>query len=75
MGSIIMRYEELNLPAEITAKLKGKEVEIIETPEGILIKPLINSIKQARGSLKGSSFTLKKYMQHKKEEKYTFKDE
>ena len=51
------------------SKLKGRNVQVIETAEGILLKPIENSIKAARGFLKGSRFSTTKYFQMKKEEK------
>jgi hypothetical protein len=59
----------LNPPEEMAKKLKGKEVELLETEEGILLKPLEDSIKDARGFLKGSCFSSEKYMQLKKRKK------
>ena len=32
--------DELNLPAEVTRKLKGKQVTIVEVREGFLLKPV-----------------------------------
>lgn len=69
MGIIILKSEELNLPKEIARRLKGEKVEVLETKEGILLKPLEDSIKTARGFLKGSHFSTERYMQLKKEEK------
>lgn len=70
MESIVIKSDELNLPEKIAKKLKGKELEIIETKEGILLKPILEDpIKAARGFLKGSRFTSYRYMQLKKEEK------
>ncbi|MBV6518659.1 MAG: hypothetical protein HCAMLNBO_01367 [Candidatus Brocadia fulgida] len=69
MKTLVIKSDRLNLPEEIARKLKGKEVEFIETKEGILIKPIENQIKNARGSLKGSHFSSEKYMRLKKEEK------
>lgn len=69
MKTVVMKSEQLNLPEEIAKKLKGKEVELIETQEGILLKTLEDPIKDARGSLKGSCFSSERYMQLKKEEK------
>jgi len=69
MKTIVLKPEQLNLPEEIAKKLKGKEVELLETQEGILIKPLGDSIKMARGFLKGSRFSSERYTQIKKEEK------
>ena len=70
MESIVIKSEELNLPEEIAKKLKGKELEIVETKEGILLKPIMEDpIKAARGFLKGSRFTSERYMRLKQEEK------
>lgn len=69
METIVIKFEQLNLPAEIAKKLKGKEVEILETKQGILLKPLEDPIKSARGFLKGSHFSSERYMLLKKEEK------
>lgn len=69
MGTVAMKSEQLNLPKEIARKLKGKVVELLETKEGILLKPLEDPIKDARGSLKGSSLSSERYMQLKREEK------
>ena len=67
MGTVIIKSEQLNLPEEMAKKLKGKEVELIETQEGILLRPLGDPVKDAGGSLKGSSFSYEKYMRLKKE--------
>jgi hypothetical protein len=70
MEAIIVKSEELNLPEKIARRFKGKELEIIETKEGILLKPIMEDpIKKARGFLKGSRFTSERYMQLKQEEK------
>ncbi len=69
MGTIVLKSEQLNLPDEIAKKLKGKELELLETKEGILLKPVEDPIKMARGFLKGSRFSSERYMQLKKEEK------
>jgi len=69
MGTAIMEYEQLNLPEKMARKLKGKEVKLIGTQEGILLKPREDIIKDARGSLNGSYFSSVRYMQLKKEEK------
>ena len=46
-------------------KFKGKKFEILETDEGILLKPTEDSIKQARGILKGCRFNSKIYEKQK----------
>ncbi len=69
MGNIVVKSEELNLPEKIAKKLKGKELEIVETKEGILLKPIGSSVKSIRGLLKGSGVSTELFMQYKKEEK------
>lgn len=69
MKTLVIRSDQLNLPEEIARKLKGKEVELVETKEGILLRFIENPIKNARGSLKGSHFSSEKYMRRKQEEK------
>lgn len=65
----VVKSKQITLPQNIVKKLKGRRVQIIETAEGILLKPAENSIKSARGFLKGSRFSTEKYFQLKKEEK------
>lgn len=69
MRTVILKSEQLNLPEDIAKKMKGKEFELVETKEGILLKPLEEPIKIARGCLKGLGFTSEVYMQQKKDEK------
>lgn len=69
MGTVVIKSDQLILPEEIAKKLKGKEVELLETKEGILLKPVEDAIKTARGFLKGSRFSSERYMQLKREEK------
>jgi hypothetical protein len=68
MEAIIIKSEELNLPEEIAKKLKGKELEIIETKDGILLKPT-NKAKSIKGLLKGYGISTELFAQYKKEEK------
>lgn len=69
MGTIVLKPEQLNLPEKIAKKLKGKELELIEIKEGILLRLVEDPIKIARGSLKGSRFSSERYIKFKKEEK------
>ena len=69
MENIVVKSEQLNLPEKIAKKLKGKELEIIEVKEGILLKPVGSSVKSIRGLLKGSGVSTELFMQYKKEEK------
>ena len=62
MGNVVVQSEKLNLPEEIARKLKGKKLELLEIKEGILLKLVEDSIKAARGFLKGSCFSSERYM-------------
>jgi hypothetical protein len=65
MAIPIYKVEQFNLPRHIAQKLKGQKVELIETSEGILIKPVKDPIKELRGILQGSEFTTEAYLQQK----------
>jgi len=69
LETIIVKSEELNLPEKMAIKLKGKDLELIETQEGILIKPIRTSKKSVRGLLKGTGVSTELFSQIKKEEK------
>jgi hypothetical protein len=69
MSLTVLKAEQLNLPEHIAKKLKGRKIELIETNEGILIKPIEDSIKELRGFLEGGKFTTKAYLEQKKLDK------
>jgi hypothetical protein len=69
LETIIVKSEELNLPEKMAVKLKGRELELIETNEGILIKPVRITKKSIRGILKGTGVSTELFSQIKKEEK------
>jgi hypothetical protein len=69
METLVLEGEYINLPKRILKKFKGKKIEMLETDEGILLKPAEDSIKEARGILKGSQFNSKKYFVQKQEDK------
>ncbi len=70
MKTVTIKSNKISLPSEIARKLGGKEVEVLETKEGVLLRPIGNAIKLTRGFLKGKgSFSSKKFMSKKKEEK------
>ncbi len=71
-GSVKLRTtmeDQLNLPEEVVKKLKSRKVELIEVKEGILLRPVVDPIKEARGFLKAKQFSTQRYFQMKKEEK------
>jgi len=68
--SIIVKIDQLNLPLEIAEKLKGKKMELLETEEGLLLRPLQGDpIKELKGFLKGSTFNTESYMRQKQQDK------
>ena len=69
MNSIVLKSEKLNLPEEIAKRLKGREVELIELKEGILLRPVFDPIKESRGSLRSRKFSTQRYFQMKQDEK------
>lgn len=70
MISARVHADELNLPAEIAQKLKGKLVTISEITEGFILKPVPEDpISEARGMLKGKGFTMDAYLRSKRAEK------
>ena len=69
MDSIVLESEKLNLPEEVAKKLNSKEVELVEVKEGILLRPVADPIRDARGFLKTRQFSTQRYFQMKREEK------
>ncbi|MBM3334621.1 hypothetical protein FJY63_08155 [Candidatus Sumerlaeota bacterium] len=68
MAPIIVDTKELNLPQSVAAKLKGTKVEVVETKDGVLLRPVGSSISSARGFLKGRELTTKEFAELKEEE-------
>ena len=70
MKTLTIRSNRINLAAEIVRRLNGKKVEIVETREGVLLRPVENAIKVTRGFLKGKGlFSVKKFMSQRQKEK------
>jgi virulence-associated protein VagC len=69
MGSFVVSAEAINLPERFAKKLKGKRVELFEKDGNIVIAPVKDTIAQARGVLKGSRFTVERFMEAKKADK------
>ena len=69
MKAILVETNKITLPESILKKIKGKKINIISTKEGVLLKPVEDSIRSAKGLLKGSRFSTSKYIQFKQEEK------
>ena len=70
MKKATIQSNTIKFPADIIRPLGGSEVEIIETHEGVLLRPAENIITKTRGFLKGKgTFSSKKFLSLKKEEK------
>ena len=59
----------ITLPSEIAKKLIGKVIQFIEVGDGIMMKTVPQSVKEARGVLKNKKFSTERYFQLKKEDK------
>ncbi len=69
MGNIILNSDQLNLPGFLIDKHRGKQFEIIETLEGILLKVLPDPITSAKGRFKTARFSSEIYFNDKVLEK------
>lgn len=69
MHSIRINSNAIHLPPSIFRKYKGRNAQIIDTDEGVLIRPVNENISKARGVLKGSSFNTDSFLQQKALEK------
>ena len=70
MNKATIHSNSIRLPRGVVQKLGGGEVEIVETDEGVLLRPLGTAVKKARGFLKGKgTFTSEAFMSRKREEK------
>ena len=69
MKAVLIDSNKITLPESVAKKIKGGEIRFITTNEGVLLKPVEEPIRAAKGFLKNSRFSTKKYLQFKKEEK------
>jgi len=69
MNNLAIEGNRIALPQNILKRFSGKKLVLIETQEGILIKPEPDTIKETRGILKGSHFNSKSYFAQKQIEK------
>ncbi len=69
MSVNILKAEQLNLPHHLAEKLKGRKIELVETVDGILIKPVEDPIKELRGFLDGGKFKVEDYLKQKQQDK------
>ena len=69
MPVTVVKAEQLNLPEQFAKKLKGYNIEFVETSEGLLLKPVMDPIKELRGYMEGSKFTTEEFQKQKQLEK------
>ena len=69
MEAIKLENNTIKLPERIAKRIRGKQIEIAEVKEGILLKASNNPIAEARGFLRGRGFTTQRYLEMKKLEK------
>ena len=69
MESAILEGNLLKLPEKLAKRLRGRNIQITETEEGILLKPGSRPIAEARGFLKGKGFTSIEYIEMKRADK------
>jgi virulence-associated protein VagC len=69
MSGTVLYADTLNLPEVFNHKLKGMKVELIESDDTIIIRPIFNAISAARGMMKGGNLNLDKFMAQKQAEK------
>ena len=69
MFSVFAGSTELRLPEKTARKLRGRRVAIVETPEGVLLKPMEDLIAKGKGMLKGRGVSTKAFAALKQEEK------
>lgn len=69
MQTIKIENDRIRLPIEIVEKLMGKEIQIIETEDGCILKTVSNPIKKARGFLKNQAFSTLRYLENKAKDK------
>lgn len=69
MEHLILEGNHINLPNHVLKKFMGRKIELIETNDGILIRPEEDIIKETRGMLKGSRFNTKAYFEQKQKDK------
>jgi hypothetical protein len=67
--AVLVESNKITLPESIVKKIKGKKIEFIPTKEGVLLKPVEDTIRSAKGLLKGCRFSTSKYFQLKQEAK------
>jgi len=69
MQTLRIEPSQITLPIEVLNKLKGKEIQFVESGGGFFIKPVSDPIREARGFLKKSHLSTERYFQMKQEEK------
>ena len=64
-----MGPKEMKLPPKTSRRLQGKRIAVIETKEGIPLKPVEDTIDKGMGMLKGRGVSTARFFALKREEK------
>jgi len=67
--SVRIESEQITLPIEVIRKFVGKEIMFIEFQDGFFLRPVSDPIREARGFLKKSRFSTRRYFEMKQEDK------
>ena len=70
MSQCIISADTLNLPVEFAKKFKGKKVELIETDDVVLIKPVnsFEALKRLVGCIPSDGHAVDRFIESKQEE-------
>jgi virulence-associated protein VagC len=69
MPALVLKAEELKLPAVFAQKISGNKVRLVQRGNSIIITPVSNTISSARGMLKGLNYGTKEFIREKALEK------
>jgi len=70
ISKLYIKHIDIIFPPHIISKLTGKNTNVLEVEEGVLLKISdIDPISRAKESLKGCKFSLKKYREYKNTDK------
>ena len=68
--SVALKKNYIEVPVNILNRIAGRVIDFEEVKEGVLIRiKEVNAISNARGCLKGSSYTVEKHLESKDSEK------
>jgi hypothetical protein len=69
METMILPVETLNLPEKFALKFKGKEVELVEKKDYVLILPVRDIIDEAYGMFASDGHDVERFLEYCRQEK------